>query len=144
MGEQGISTSFVQKVFDEISLEKNVQLWMSADDSYLQHRIEFLAEYPQTLFSEHLFTTQKKTNLAKNPILCQGFASKAEKCMEKQEWNQALHLLNMSLTFAPTEDGEKISKILLKRAEVLDHLDTEMREDIVPHNSEIGYESTLV
>ena len=88
MGEQGLSTSFVQKVFDEISLEKNVQLWMSADDSYLQHRIEFLAEYPQTLFSEHLFATQKKSNLAKNPILCQGFASKSDKCMEKQEWNQ--------------------------------------------------------
>ena len=85
MGDQGISTNnLVQKVFDEISLEKNVQLWMSADDSYLQNRIEFLASYPQTLFAEHLFDTQKKSNLAKNPILCQGFANKADKLMEKQ------------------------------------------------------------
>ena len=144
MGDQGISSNnLVQKVFDEISLEKNVQLWMSADDSYLQDRIEFLAEYPQTLFAEHLFDTQKKSNLAKNPILCQGFASKADKLMEKQDWKQALHLLNMSLTFAPTEDCEKINKILLKRAEVMEHLDMENRENVEPQNVEIGFSNCV-
>ena len=29
---------FVQKVFDEISLEDNVELWMSVDDNLLQDR----------------------------------------------------------------------------------------------------------
>ena len=138
MGEKGLSTSFVQKVFDEISLEKNLELWMSADDSYLQHRIEFLAEYPQTLFAEQLFASDKKSNLAKNPILCQGFATKAEKCVEKQDWKQALHLLNMSLTFAPIEENEKMSKILLKRAEVMENLNVDMLEPPECQETDIG------
>ena len=29
---------FVQKVFDEISLEDNIELWMSVDDNLLQDR----------------------------------------------------------------------------------------------------------
>ena len=29
---------FVQKVFDEISLEDNIELWMSTDDNLLQDR----------------------------------------------------------------------------------------------------------
>ena len=138
MGDKVLSTSFVQKVFDEISLEKNVELWMSADDCYLQQRIEFLAEYPQTLFTDQLFASNKKSNLAKNPILCQGFAAKAEKCMENSEWNQALHLLNMSLTFAPIEENEKIGQILLKRAEVMEKLDIDMTDPPECQETDIG------
>ena len=35
MGDKS-ANNFVQKVFDEISLETNMELWMSADDNLLQ------------------------------------------------------------------------------------------------------------
>ena len=105
MGEK-TSNNFVQQVFDEISLETNMELWMSSDDSLLQDRLEFLACYPQTMFTEQLFNMEKRTNLAKNLLLCKGFMAKAKKCVEKQDWKQALNLFNMSLTLAPLEEVE--------------------------------------
>ena len=120
MGDSKISSNFVQKVFDEISLERNMELWMSADDTLLQDRLELLSSHEQTMFFDHLFDPKKRQNLAKNAILATGFKNKAEKLMANNEWKQALHLLNISLTFAPED---KTSQILLLRAETMDNLD---------------------
>ena len=104
--------NFIQKVFDEISLEKNMDLWMSTEDSLLQERLEFLSTYPQTLFQDQLFNPDKKSNIAKNSKLCQGFKGKAQKFMEKQDFKPALNVLNMSLMLSEPEDE---SEILLLR-----------------------------
>jgi len=66
---------FVQKVFDEISLEDNIELWMSTDDNLLQDRLEFLACYPQTMFTEQLFNTEKKVKFGQKCSFMQRFQS---------------------------------------------------------------------
>lgn len=114
------SSNFIQNVFDEISLESNMELWMSSDDNLLQDRLEFLSSYGQSMFQDQLFDPSKRTNLAKNEMLSKGFLSKAEIMKEKEDFKQALHLFNMSLLLAPA--GQE-SEILLKRGEVMDKLD---------------------
>ena len=79
---------------------------MLADDSLLQDRLEFLASYSQTMFTEQLFNTEKRSNLSKNLLLCKGFKTKAENCVRKQDWKQALNLFNMSLIMTPSEEEE--------------------------------------
>ena len=79
---------------------------MPADDSLIQDRLEFLASYSQTMFTEQLFNTEKRSNLSKNLLLCKGFKTKAENCVKKQDWKQALNLFNMSLIMAPSEEEE--------------------------------------
>ena len=63
-------------------------------------------------------------------MLCRGFKTKAEKLMQSTEdWTQILHLLNLSLTFAPTDNEDDLmQKIILQRAEILDKLDSQLRD----------------
>ena len=58
-----LSANFIQRLFDEISLETNPDLWMSDMDILLQDRIEFLASYPQTMFKEELFNLGTSINI---------------------------------------------------------------------------------
>ena len=58
------------------------------------------------MFTEQLFNMDKRSNLGKNILLCKGFKAKAEKCMDKSDWKQALHLFNMSLIMAPSEEDD--------------------------------------
>ena len=46
--------SFLQKVFNKISLQKNEKLWMSSDESRLEERLRLLATFPDTKFSTQL------------------------------------------------------------------------------------------
>ena len=50
-------TDIIQNVFNEISLERDPRLWHSYrdDETMLERRIQFLSEFPQTLFSKVLF-----------------------------------------------------------------------------------------
>lgn len=51
--------SFLQKVFNKISLLKNENLWLSSDDRKLEERFKLLAEFPDTKFSTQVLITQK-------------------------------------------------------------------------------------
>jgi len=43
--------SFLQTVFNKISLLKNENIWLSSDDKKLEERFKLLAEFPDTKFS---------------------------------------------------------------------------------------------
>ena len=44
--------TFIQSTFNEISLERDQELWLSADDSRLEDRLRLLAEFPQCRFRQ--------------------------------------------------------------------------------------------
>lgn len=119
MSDQVLSSNFVQKVFDTISLEKNMDLWMSEEDVMLKNRIEFLADYPETMFPDYLFNNSKRANLAKNIMLCKGFKTKAEKLEVTENWTQALALYNQSITFAPAEENSLIEHLVCKQNDIM-------------------------
>ena len=128
-------SNFIQQVFDVISLEKNMELWMSSDDNLLQDRLELLSSHPETLFQDHLFC--QRTNLSKNPTLSKGFKSKAEKM---EDCKQALHLFNMSLMLATSEEE---SEIILKRAEILDKLDYVENSQDSKNSYQLGFQNCI-
>ena len=46
--------NFLQKVFNQISLQRDERLWMSSDDRLLSDRLQLLAEFPETQFAPQL------------------------------------------------------------------------------------------
>ena len=46
--------NFLQKVFNQISLQRDERLWMSSDDHLLSDRLQLLAEFPETQFASQL------------------------------------------------------------------------------------------
>ena len=46
--------NFLQKVFNQISLQRDERLWMSSDDSLTSDRLQLLAEFPETQFLPQL------------------------------------------------------------------------------------------
>ena len=125
------NNNFITKVFNEISLQTNIELWMSEQDFFLQNRIELIASYAETMFPEELFNLSKRKHLMKNSKLSQGFKTKAEKLELAQDWKQCLQTLNLSLTFAdPVEDAEMVQKLILQRAEILDKLDSTLKDGL--------------
>ena len=77
-------------------------------------------------------------------MLCQGFKTKAEKLMPTEDWKQILHLLNLSLTFVPTEENDLTQKIIFQRAEILDKLDSQLRDGKeLLKEANIGYRSRI-
>ena len=50
----GKMTNTIQNVFDDISLEREPSMWHSYRDDpvMLERRIQFLAEFPETLFAK--------------------------------------------------------------------------------------------
>ena len=49
-----IMANFLQKVFNQISLQRDERLWMSSDDRLLSDRLQLLAEFPETQFAPQL------------------------------------------------------------------------------------------
>ena len=45
-----------------------------------------------------------------------------------EDWTQILHLLNLSLSFAPTDEDDLVQNIIFQRAEILDKLDSQLRD----------------
>ena len=107
--------SFVQDVFNEISLERDPELWQSADDRKNLHRIHFLSEFEETRFRQQLESCCSPA-LAKNSKLSQAFRLKADKVENQTE---KLTLLNKAADFAT--DAEFVS-ILRSRSQVLSRL----------------------
>ena len=46
--------NFLQKIFNQISLQRDERLWMSSDDSLTSERLQLLAEFPETQFGPQL------------------------------------------------------------------------------------------
>ena len=107
--------SFVQDVFNEISLERDPELWQSTDDRKNLHRIHFLSEFEETCFRQQLESCCSPA-LAKNSKLSQAFRLKADKVDNQTE---KLTLLNKAADFAT--DAE-FASILRSRAQVLSRL----------------------
>ena len=49
--------TFIQSTFNEISLERDQELWLSADDSRLEDRLRLLAEFPQCRFRHQVINS---------------------------------------------------------------------------------------
>ena len=46
--------NFLQKIFNQISLQRDERLWMSSDDSLTSERLQLIAEFPETQFAPQL------------------------------------------------------------------------------------------
>ena len=85
-------TNFLQKVFNDISLEKDEKLWMSTDDSLTEKRLRLIAS-----FSETQFATQLKLDCvsnAKNGKLSSALREKGNLCYAQGDCEAALRLYN--------------------------------------------------
>lgn len=100
--------NFIQKVFNEISLEKDPDLWQDEDDRLTAQRIQFLSGFQETQFKGQLQETKRST-LAKNTILSKGFLTKATQFINK-DIDKAVILLNNALVLA--EDPKDLHSIL--------------------------------
>ena len=107
--------SFVQKVFNQISLEKDPDLWQSRDDGLTEKRLQFLSGFKETLFQPQL-QRSKRSTLSKNSKLSVAFLAKATQLMST-DLEKTIVLLNNALTLA--EDQEKVHKILHLRLKAL-------------------------
>ena len=47
-------SNFLQKVFNQISLQRDERLWMSSEDRLTSERLQLLAEFPETQFAPQL------------------------------------------------------------------------------------------
>ena len=85
-------TNFLQKVFNDISLEKNEKLWMSTNDNLTEDRLRLIAS-----FSESQFAAQLKLDCvsnAKNGKLSSALREKGNLCYAQGDCEAALRLYN--------------------------------------------------
>ena len=105
-------TEIIQSVFNEISLERDPSIWQSYrdDQQMLEKRLKFLAEFPETQFSQDIDLT--KTPARKNDMISAALLKKSEATADLRE---KLKLLGQSLSFA-SED--RMDPILRLRSEI--------------------------
>ena len=60
--------TFIQSTFNEISLERDQELWLSADDSRLEDRLRLLAEFPQCRFRHQVINLINLCSIIFMPI----------------------------------------------------------------------------
>jgi hypothetical protein len=83
--------SFLQNIFNEISLERNQSLWLSGDDAKLEDRLRLLAEIPQCRFKQQLSENSPVVKLcSKNSKLCGALREKGNLCYAQGESDEAL------------------------------------------------------
>jgi hypothetical protein len=113
--------SFVQTVFNDISLEKNPKLWMDATDSDRRNaeRIALIAEFPEADFAAQLSASGPSVRIcsSKNAKLSSALLEKAKLAFAQDAVGEAvLVLLNQSLQFAPPADVDLAVQILSLRS----------------------------
>lgn len=107
--------SFIQEVFNDISLKRDQKLWLSADDSRTQDRLRLVAQFPESSFSRLLSSSPDESCPAiricrKNSDLCSALREKANLCYAQGDCHAALGLYNQGLQFAsPEESGPILS-----------------------------------
>ena len=82
--------SFLQKVFNKISLQKNEKIWLSSDDNRLEDRLRLLAEFPDSRFSAQLKLDSAAN--AKNGKLSAGLREKGNLCYAQGDSERALQV----------------------------------------------------
>ena len=97
--------SFVQEVFNKISLERDPELWRSEDDLRTKTRLTFLSGFEETLFSQQLLNDKDASRgLCKNARMCNTVKRKLEDVSfssnVEEEQEKKLALLNLALCFA--------------------------------------------
>ena len=107
-------TTFIQDVFNKISLERNPALWQSNDDSRTLERLQFLSEFQETKFEQQL--DRDCASLNKNSKLSQAFHQKASKT---EVLDQKLALLNQALCFVPIDEESGFLNVVISRIETL-------------------------
>ena len=68
--------SFLQNVFNEISLERDPKLWQSTNDGLAEARIRFLSKFEETRFEAQL--SKERPQSKKNGTLTTAFRQKGE------------------------------------------------------------------
>ena len=98
--------TFIEQVFNDISLERQPKLWMSKVDSakHLEQRLQLLNSHEETRFEPHFAPSSPAMKLAgKNGKLSGALLEKAKLAFAQGEEEYALRLLNQSLQFATAE-----------------------------------------
>ena len=97
--------SFIQKIFYEISLEKDPELWQNDLDSKQKNaeRIQFLSSFEQTRYRTQLDRTKSSTR--KNDVLAKALKEKGNKEYSGGDSVAALILYNQALSYS-SQEGE--------------------------------------
>ena len=92
--------SFLQKVFYEISLEKDPKIWQDDVDSVDKNiqRIKFLSGFNQTRYKTQLDKTKSSTR--KNNVLAKALKEKGNKQFGGGDTYTALNLYNQALCYS--------------------------------------------
>ena len=97
--------TFIQSTFNEISLERDQALWMSADDSRLEDRLRLLSEFPQCHFRHQLSESAPAVRLCrKNPKLSGALREKGNLSYAQGDPDAALQFYNQTLQFADADE----------------------------------------
>ena len=101
----------MQKVFNQISLQKDEELWMSDDDTRTCERLQLVAEFPETQFGPQLKLDCVAS--CKNPKLSMALREKGNLFYAQGDTDRALQMYNQSLQFAihDPDDIENIDDI---------------------------------
>ena len=97
--------SFIQKIFYEISLEKDPALWQDDLDSREKNaeRIQFLSSFEQTRYTSQLDSSKSPSR--KNEVLAKALKEKGNKEFSGGDSVAALILYNQALSYS-TQEGE--------------------------------------
>merc|ERR1712154_741494 len=107
-------SSFLQKVFCDISLEVNPDLWQDDEDTLEKNleRISFISTFKQTSYKQHL-DVQKSTT-RKNDMLSKALKEKGNKSYGNGDNIEAMNLYNQALCFC--SPGKDYSVLLANRS----------------------------
>ena len=125
-----MSVDIIQKVFEDLSLIDNVELWMSEDDHKFGERFDYLAAFDQTKFEQHLAKQEELE--AKNAQLSDSFRKNGNKLVQqdgKEQHQRGLACLNKSLLLAPATEQAAIYRDRIVALEKL-ALERECGQDI--------------
>ena len=87
--------NFLQKVFNNISLQRDEKLWLSSDDTLTEKRLKLLAEFSETQFNSQ-FKLDCVSN-AKNGKLSSALREKGNLSYAQGDCDSALRLYNQVL-----------------------------------------------
>ena len=95
--------SFIQKIFYEISLEKDPALWQDDLDSREKNaeRIQFLSSFEQTRYTSQLDSSKSPSR--KNEVLAKALKEKGNKEFSGGDSVAALILYNQALSYSTCE-----------------------------------------
>jgi len=109
-------STFLQKVFYEISLEKRPDLWQDDEDSQEKNieRIQFLATFDKTIYKTQM--DQTKSTTRKNNMLAKALKEKGNKSYGAGDNIEAMTLYNQALCYSSCELGGEYSVVLANRS----------------------------